>query len=211
VDWESVQAESGGTWLFVTLTYREDRGPDRCKRDLDVLARRRARRWGYARWLWKMEFQRRGVPHFHFIGWVPKDGAAALAAYRWWLWDSWREIAGEGVRQPVDVNYARARDMVRYFVAHASTGRKASQHVVPVSWHESTGRWWGVRGLPITWRERPLSRRQFFRVRRTLIQARRASSRHRIKCPSSMAGCWVLGQRAGSLEEAIVRLLGEGG
>ena len=127
VDWEGVRAEWGGAWLFLTLTYREDPGPERCKRDLDVLARRWARRWGHARWLWKMEFQGRGVPHFHFLGWVPKDGAVALAAYRWWLWDAWREIAGAGVRQRVDVDYARARDMVRYFVAYASTGgRQAS-------------------------------------------------------------------------------------
>ncbi len=211
VDWDGVRAEWGGAWLFLTLTYREDPGPERCKRDLDVLARRWARRWGHARWLWKMEFQRRGVPHFHFIGWVPKDGAVALAAYRWWLWDAWREIAGAGVRQRVDVDYARARDMVRYFVAYASTGWKASQHLVPASWHESSGRWWGVRGLPITWRERPLSRRQFFRIRRTLIRFRRAHSRYPIRCPSSMRGCWVLGERPRVLEGGVVRMLSEGG
>src|SRR5439155_16809094 len=40
VDWEGLLAQLGGDWLFVTLTYRTDPGPERSKRDLDVLARR---------------------------------------------------------------------------------------------------------------------------------------------------------------------------
>jgi hypothetical protein len=127
VDWEGLRSEWGGEWLFVTLTYRTDPGPDRCKRDLDVLARGWARRWGACRWLWKMEFQRRGVVHFHVLAWVPKSGQVPLTAYRIWLWEAWRRIAGEGDRLRVDVDYSRARDMVRYFVAYADNGRKAYQ------------------------------------------------------------------------------------
>ena len=70
VDW-SVYGQS----LFVTLTYPGDFPLDgrRVKRDLAVFRRAWARRFGVARGMWKLEFQRRGAPHLHLarvVGWV---------------------------------------------------------------------------------------------------------------------------------------------
>jgi hypothetical protein len=210
VDWEGLRSGWGGDWLFITLTYRVDPGPERSKRDLDVLARRWVREWASCRWLWKMEFQRRGVVHFHVLAWVPKRGPEALSGYRLWLWKAWEEIAGNGERLRVDADYARARDMVRYFVSYASSTRKAYQHIVPMHWRESSGRWWGLRGIPVTWEEFPLARGEFARVRRTLLRYRRSRSRVRLRSPRAFSGCWVLGERTGSLGEAVIRVLLEG-
>jgi hypothetical protein len=158
-----------------------------------------------------MEFQRRGVVHFHILAWVPKTGPEALSGYRWWLWEAWRDVAGDGERLRVDADYARARDMVRYFVAYSSIGRKAYQHVVPLEWRISSGRWWGLRGITVMWKEYRLDRGEFVRVRRTLLRYRRARAERRLPPPRSLTGCWVLGQRSGSLADAIVRVLMEGG
>jgi len=209
VDWDGLRAEWGGDWLFVTLTYRDDPGPERSKRDLDVLARRWARRWGSCRWLWKMEFQRRGVVHFHVLAWVPKAGVSALVGYRLWLWRAWREIAGNGLQLRVDADYSRANDMVRYFVAYSSLGRKEYQHIVPHNWRMSSGRWWGKRGLPVSWSTHRLSRGEYAAVRRLLVRYRRSRSPGRIRGPRSMSGCWVLGQRTGSLQHGVQRVLTE--
>ena len=211
VDWEGLRAEWGGEWLFLTLTYRDDPGPERSKRDLDVLARRWAREWGGCRWLWKMEFQRRGVVHFHLLAWVPRKSREALAGYRVWLRRTWREIAGEGLPLRVDADYAKARDMVRYFVAYSTEGRKAYQHIVPSEWVESTGRWWGLRGISVSWEERRLTRSEYVRVRRSLLRYRQSTSRRRLRPLRSSNGCWALGQGTGTLSAAVIRLLGEGG
>jgi hypothetical protein len=126
------------------------------------------------------------------------------------LWAAWSEIAGDGDRLRVDADYARANDMVRYFVAYASTGRKAYQHIVPPTWAESTGRWWGKRGLPIHWEEHELRRADYVRIRRLLLRYRQSRSRRRLSAPHGMNGCWVLGQRSHSLRDAIHRVLQDG-
>jgi hypothetical protein len=207
IDWEGLRDTWGGDWLLATLTYRDDPGPSRAKRDLDVLGRRWARRWGACRWVWKMEFQRRGVVHFHVLAWVPDTGTAPLTAYRHWLWRSWAEIAGAGQRLRVDADYIRAHDMVRYFVAYAVEARKAYQHVVPESWRSGCGRWWGVRGLPVLWRESVLSGADYIRARRILMRYRRSRSRRKVGRSRGLSGCWVLGQSTHSLRDALYRCL----
>jgi hypothetical protein len=72
LDYAPLYAE-GGMPARVTLTYPADwlpvasSGAD-VKRHLDVLERRFVRAWGEPLMcLWKLEFQRRGAPHIHFL------------------------------------------------------------------------------------------------------------------------------------------------
>lgn len=54
---------------FVTLTYHEEWSRDwqGWKRDLDVMIKRLGRRFPDLEGLWRLEFQKRGAPHFHLI------------------------------------------------------------------------------------------------------------------------------------------------
>lgn len=54
--------------LFLTLTYPgEYPSPIEAKRDLDVFLKRVRRRFPGASGVWRLEFQKRGAPHFHII------------------------------------------------------------------------------------------------------------------------------------------------
>lgn len=81
---------------FVTLTY-PDRFPDvkDAKRDLKVFIQRLERRFPQAGYIWKLEPQERGAPHYHMLVW----GVETSLLLRWVV-DSWFEIAGQG-----DINH----------------------------------------------------------------------------------------------------------
>lgn len=58
--------------LFVTLTYHlpdswESGGPEQWKRHLEEFYRRLSRKWKAASYIWKLEPQERGAPHFHLM------------------------------------------------------------------------------------------------------------------------------------------------
>lgn len=71
--------------LFVTLTWHEGWGSDwrAWKAALAAFARRLERRYPHMAFVWRMEAQRRGAPHFHLIVYnVPWLSAKTVA--RWW-------------------------------------------------------------------------------------------------------------------------------
>jgi hypothetical protein len=78
--------------LFVTLTYPGVfPGPKASKTHLDALNKRIARAFPNAGYIWKLEPQQRGAPHFHILLWgVPKK------EFRTWLPVAWFGIAGAG-------------------------------------------------------------------------------------------------------------------
>jgi len=64
-------------FLFITLTYGQE-FPDgnASKRDLKVFIQRLKRKYPQAAGVWRIEFQKRGAPHFHLlitnVGYIPK-------------------------------------------------------------------------------------------------------------------------------------------
>lgn len=60
---------------FVTLTYHEifPAGAREIKRDLDSFIKRLKRLYPVCHYFWRIELQKRGAPHFHFIIWFPID------------------------------------------------------------------------------------------------------------------------------------------
>lgn len=164
--------DSGKAPAMVTLTYPgewESVAPDGAsvKRHMTLWRKRFHREWGEpARFIWKLEFQRRGAPHIHL--WMAPPHSLGRSGRTFWVWLShtWADIVDHpdpvqrerhiAAGTAVDVlNGLRACDPKRlaiYFTKHSSpnSGAKEYQHVVPALWRRpgcGPGRFWGVYGL----------------------------------------------------------------
>ena len=158
---------------MVTLTYPGDwevAAPDGAsvKRHMVLWRKRFQREYGEpARYIWKLEFQRRGAPHIHLWMAPPMSPGRSGRSFGSWLSDA----SAQGVDHPdaeqkarhrlagtaIDVrNGLKACDPKRlavYFTKHSSPnlhGDKEYQHIVPELWQQpghGPGRFWGVYGL----------------------------------------------------------------
>lgn len=165
--------ESGRVPAMVTLTYPGDWecvAPDGAsvKRHMVLWRKRFQREWsGPPRYIWKLEFQRRGAPHIHL--WMAPPQVPGRSGRRFWEWlsEEWADIVAHPDPEQrarhllagtaVDViNGLRASDPKRlaiYFTKHSSPNRlgdKEYQHIVPDAWRKpghGPGRFWGVHGL----------------------------------------------------------------
>ena len=92
--------------LFVTLTYSAQfPDPKTSKQHLDTLDKRIGRAFPNLGFIWKLEPQKRGAPHFHLLVWGEETRTAADAmpavpepqtSFCEWLPRAWFEIAGQG-------------------------------------------------------------------------------------------------------------------
>lgn len=165
--------ESGRVPAMVTLTYPGDWevvAPDGAsvKRHMVLWRKRFQREYGEpARYIWKLEFQRRGAPHIHLWMAPPISPGRSGRGFGQWLSETWAQVvdhpdAEQKARHrlagsAVDVrNGLKARDPKRlaiYFTKHSSPnlhGDKEYQHIVPELWRQhgsGPGRFWGVYGL----------------------------------------------------------------
>jgi len=165
--------ESGRVPAMITLTYPGDCevvAPDGAsvKRHMVLWRKRFQREYGEpARYIWKLEFQRRGAPHIHLWMAPPMAPGRSGRSFAQWLSETWAQIvdhpdAEQRARHrlagtAIDVrNGLRACDPKRlaiYFTKHSSPnlhGDKEYQHIVPELWRQpgrGPGRFWGVSGL----------------------------------------------------------------
>jgi hypothetical protein len=165
--------ESKRVPAMVTLTYPGDWdtvAPDgvSVKRHMALWRKRFHREYGEsARYLWKLEFQRRGAPHIHLWMAPPTETGRSGRSFREWLSHTWAEIVNHPNPEQkarhrlagtaIDVlNGLRACDPKRlaiYFTKHSSPNTlsdKEYQHIVPEAWRRpghGPGRFWGVYGL----------------------------------------------------------------
>ncbi|MBE5479455.1 hypothetical protein PP352_18575 [Mycobacteroides abscessus] len=165
--------ESGRVPAMVTLTYPGDWevvAPDGAsvKRHMVLWRKRFQREYGEpARYIWKLEFQRRGAPHIHLWMAPPISLGRSGRGFAQWLSTTWAQI----VNHPDPVQKARHRlagtaidvrnglkacdpkRLAIYFTKHSSpnvNGDKEYQHIVPDLWRVpgcGPGRFWGVYGL----------------------------------------------------------------
>ena len=152
--------------VLVGLTYpAEFPGARASKRHLKMLRDRLRREYG-DRFCggWKLEPQKRGAPHYHFLGFLERlpvpsgearyaflrDGRAVscgadLDAFTGWLHQAWWEIVGEGsvahYLHGVDVQVVENPDRVGAYVAKYVG--KALDSLGEVEWREP-GRFWGL-------------------------------------------------------------------
>lgn len=165
--------ESGRVPAMVTLTYPgqwEVVAPDGAsvKRHMVLWRKRFQREYGEpARYIWKLEFQRRGAPHIHLWMAPPMSPGRSGRKFAQWLSETWAQIVDhpDSVQKArhrlagtaIDVrNGLKACDPKRlaiYFTKHSSPnlhGNKEYQHIVPNLWRQpgrGPGRFWGVYGL----------------------------------------------------------------
>lgn len=165
--------ESARIPAMVTLTYPGDWevvAPDGAsiKRHMVLWRKRFQREYGEpARYIWKLEFQRRGAPHIHMWMAPPISPGRSGRTFAQWLSETWAQVvdhpdAEQKARHrlagtAIDVrNGLKACDPKRlaiYFTKHSSPnlhGDKEYQHIVPELWQQpgrGPGRFWGVYGL----------------------------------------------------------------
>jgi hypothetical protein len=134
---------AGVEWrTFVHLTYPADFPKDGriVKRHLHAFLDA-ARRLGMRFYVWVLEFQSRGAPHFHLLADLGREQGFSKE----WVAVTWARVAGADQRAGtrVDAVYDQAR-AVAYLVAYLA---KVEQKVVPAGF-ENVGRMWGAsRGL----------------------------------------------------------------
>jgi len=128
---------------FWTLTYPGEY-PDEYavfKRDLDTFLKRLKRRWPRAGWLWRLEPQKRGAPHYHLLVWNIPNGKRRVIQ---WLTLAWYQVAhrndkhngkaGTQVKRPQNIRQAM------YYISKYAA--KVSDEDDEKAW----GRRWGYGG-----------------------------------------------------------------
>ena len=133
---------------FVTLTY-PDTFPtvERAKRDIKVFFQRLERQFPECGYIWKLEPQQRGAPHFHLLVWGCKEGEL----FRWVI-ENWYKIAGDG-----DINHWKfhagvlegTKPCVQKVKSFKGVWSYASKYIGKTfdvaEWgNQWTGRFWGV-------------------------------------------------------------------
>jgi len=179
--------------LFVTLTYPRAYPGDwrQWKGQLHNWRKRLFTRCPRAAFVWKLEPQARGAPHFHLI----IAGVPFLA--KEWLSRSWYEVVGSGDPKHLAAGTNVQQVMSAKGVASYAAKYTAKAEELPPDWQDGVGRWWGVYGrerLGIAWGFVPLSQREFWQACRwtyRLIGSRyRAHGRGPPRRYS--AGLWVI-------------------
>lgn len=169
LDYEPIM-QRGHPPAMVTLTYPdewESVAPNgaAAKRHLWMLRRAYRRAWDVPlAAIWKLEFQRRGAPHYHLMM-VPPRGMArggwgSGLNFRQWLSTVWARIVAhpdpeqylKHRRAGTNIDFAeglKARDPKRvavYFTKHGAFRAKEYQNIVPEPWRapgQGPGRFWG--------------------------------------------------------------------
>ena len=135
--------------VMVTLTYPEKWEADyhKWKRDLDVFFKRVARKFPEYWFVWKLEFQKRGAPHFHLLGSFGK-GVVVNQALKEWVSRAWYEVVNSGDEKHLlagtNVEVLDSNKKVRAYVC-----KYVSKEDVPKAEDGKeikVGRWWGKSG-----------------------------------------------------------------
>jgi len=129
---------------FCTLTYPAKWTWDAklWKRHLKIFSQRFLRRWPSAGFIWKLEFQQRGAPHFHPFVWGLKD--EQFRDFIHWISDTWNEIAGDGdpCHWLAGTSVERMRS-VGGAIGYVSGYASKTDQTLP---GQKVGRYWGVVG-----------------------------------------------------------------
>jgi hypothetical protein len=136
--------------LFVTLTYPDNYPSARdSKKHLDNFIKRLKRKYPNCGYIWKLELQKRGAPHFHIFLW---GLSGKRSSWYDWMSTAWYEVvkSGDPLHEiwGVKVEEIRSYNGVRSYVSKYIA--KKDETEVP----EGLGRSWGYGGkIPISDKE----------------------------------------------------------
>ncbi len=167
---------------FITLTYpgsavHVPTDGQVAKAHLKAFRKRWERRFGTCRGTWKLEFQRRGAPHFHLWVETPEHvnlSALRLEVARWW----WEIVGSEELSAffaGTSVERARKHPAM-YAAAYATKKSKEYQHFVPNEF-ANLGRWWGCWSMKADVQDHEISEEEAVRLRRVVRKLRVARIR----------------------------------
>jgi hypothetical protein len=141
-----------------------------------------------ARGFWKLEFQRRGAPHWHLILITPRtiDGERITK----WISKAWYDSVGSGDEKHLragtnvdvqqSVNASDALRLALYFAGYSTAKDKEYQHKVPeqgwVDENGSSGRFWGYFGVKPAEQEVRITPDDLIQTKR-LLRARERAQR----------------------------------
>lgn len=220
VEWDNMLPS-----LFLTLTY-PGLAPDDgaiVKKHLEAFKKRWQRRWKVkATGAWKMEFQRRGVAHFHLCLQLPEtlwaegmEGGDDLTSIRQWLSLAWYEVVGSGdirhYNAGTECDWVR-KDVATYFAGYSCGACKEYQNTPPTA-YPNIGRWWGLWNCRPEWEEQELTQREAIHAKRCMkrmrIAARRSSSDAKVRKRRTRSVGWVVGGReTGALLAQLMQAIG---
>lgn len=186
----SINFAEAGLPYFVTLTYHNDwpEQPSRWKEQLKALIKRLERAWGDLTALWRLEFQKRGAPHFHLLIWLHDPRAKEWhPMQRLWLLQNNVSWAWNQLVDPNDTEHLDAgtnvqecrnlRHMNAYLSKYLAKPEQLAEGQTP------PGRFWGkwrASWLPIQPVAVKIAESEFVQLRRILAR----KSRQRIYCPA---------------------------
>jgi hypothetical protein len=133
---------------FVTLTYpAKFPTVERAKRDLKIFLQRITRRFPSVGYIWKLEPQERGAPHYHLLVW-----GVEVKDLLGWVCKNWYEIAGDGDQMHLLFHMGVLKgsrpcvSKVRSFRGvWAYAAKYLGKTFVVAEWGSKwTGRFWGV-------------------------------------------------------------------
>ncbi len=167
----SINRDQAALPFFLTLTYHETWPQDRHgrKAHLDAFRKRLERHYGPFPAVWRLEFQKRGAPHYHLLAWLPVASYEGdLSRLRSRVAWHWNELVDPGNVQHwqagTSVEIPRSWNGVKSYAAkYMGKPEQLKEGAAPV------GRFWGVwrRGmLPITYVTHSVTTYQALRVRR---------------------------------------------
>jgi len=99
-----------GCMGFVTLTYHHNWQGRDIKRDLDNYIKRIRRHFPGVAYLWRLEYQKRGAPHFHVLLFFPPHQSDKGQIEESSLSDPWHSVVDEG-----NIHHAKHGSKVRVF------------------------------------------------------------------------------------------------
>lgn len=126
--------------VFVTLTYPAEWPFDYqvWKSQLEVFYKRLVRAFGKVGFVWKLEPQERGAPHYHLLIY----GVKYSYRLRVWIKENWSDITNNP-----HVNPCANIDKIHNFRGVLSYCAKyMSKEVESLDGWDQVGRWWGVKG-----------------------------------------------------------------
>jgi hypothetical protein len=182
--------------LFIGLTYHLP--PDSVqltKQHMESFKKRWIRAYDKPHGLWKLEFQRRGVPHYHLLLFCPSGESADTM--RHWISVNWWQVTGETTPEHLSAgtrceSWHSKRSPGNYYAKHGSWRTKEYQNTCPAG--DKPGRFWGAWFIKPDWTEYEIPEKVFFIIRRILRRLKR--SRRRLFCRRCLArhACYIPGK-----------------